>query len=191
MIWVNVTQEPLGCGLPDIGCFLNVWVGHSVPARVGAWLNMAACRIQSISLLWRHHHLALCHIHTGDPLHSRALAHSRAPLLTQPCPHCSHSRALGEQWARLCVFTLQGCVQAARLCRGSPVIQWLCRNCQPFSQKQGAYYIIHAKGHARLTKICYWQSERLTIFSGNFGLVKCPLVWQYFCTCRSFGLTML
>ena len=61
-------------------------------------------------------------IFTGDPLHSRALAHSRAPLFTQPCPHCSHSRAPGEQWARLCVFTLQGCVQAARLCRGSPVI---------------------------------------------------------------------
>ena len=58
---------------------------------------------------------------TGDPLHSRALAHSRAPLFKQPCPHCSHSRAPGEQWARLCVFTLQGCVQAARLCRGSPV----------------------------------------------------------------------
>ena len=58
---------------------------------------------------------------TGDPLHSRALAHSRAPLFTQPCTHCSHSRAPGEQWARLCVFTLQGCVQAARLCRGSPV----------------------------------------------------------------------
>ena len=58
---------------------------------------------------------------TGDPLHSRALAHSRAPLFTQPCPHCSHSRAPGEQWARLCVFTLQGCVQPARLCRGSPV----------------------------------------------------------------------
>ena len=58
---------------------------------------------------------------TGDPLHSRALAHSRAPLSTQPCPHCSHSRAPGEQWARLCVFTLHGCMQAARLCRGSPV----------------------------------------------------------------------
>ena len=64
----------------------------------------------------------LQNIHTGDPLHSRALAHSRALLFTQPCPHCSHSRAPGEQWARLCVFTLQGCVQAARLCRGSPVI---------------------------------------------------------------------
>ena len=61
-------------------------------------------------------------ITTGDPLDSRALAHSRAPLFTQLCPHCSHSRAPGEQWARLCVFTLQGCVQAARLCRGSPVI---------------------------------------------------------------------
>ena len=59
---------------------------------------------------------------TGDPLHSRALAHSCAPLFTQPCPHCSHSRAPGEQWARLRVFTLQGCVQAARLCRGSPVL---------------------------------------------------------------------
>ena len=58
---------------------------------------------------------------TGDPLYSRALAHSRAPLFTQPCSHCSHSRAPGEQWARLCVFTLHGCVQAARLCRGSPV----------------------------------------------------------------------
>ena len=63
-------------------------------------------------------------IHTGDPLHSRALVHSRAPLFTQPCPHCSHSRAPGEQLARLCVFTLQGCVQAARLCRGSLVIQY-------------------------------------------------------------------
>ena len=61
------------------------------------------------------------HHSTGDPLHSRALAHSRAPLFTQPCSHCSHSRAPGEQWARLCVFTLHGCVQAARLCRGSPV----------------------------------------------------------------------
>ena len=30
-----------------------------------------------------------------------------------------------EQWARLCVFTLQGCVQAARLCRGHP---WLPSN---------------------------------------------------------------
>ena len=58
---------------------------------------------------------------TGDPLHSRALAHSRAPLFTQPCPHCSQNHAPGEQWARLCVFTLQGCVQAAWLCRGSPV----------------------------------------------------------------------
>ena len=50
------------------------------------------------------------HLHTAVP----HCSHNRAP-------HSSHSRAPGEQWARLCVFTLQGCVQAARLCRGSPV----------------------------------------------------------------------
>ena len=72
---------------------------------------------------------------TGDPLHSRALAHSRAPLFTQPCPHCSHSRAPGEQWARLCVFTLQGCVQAARLCKGSPVGLWITFSTNRFSSK--------------------------------------------------------
>ena len=57
----------------------------------------------------------------GWPSTQPGIAHSRAPLFTQPCPHCSHSRAPGEQWARQCVFTLHGCVQAARLCRGSPV----------------------------------------------------------------------
>ena len=36
-------------------------------------------------------------------------------------PHYSHSHAPGEQYAWLCVFTLQGCVQDAWLCRGSPV----------------------------------------------------------------------
>ena len=39
----------------------------------------------------------------------------------QSCHRCSHSRAPGEQWARLCVFTFQGCAQAVRLCRGSHV----------------------------------------------------------------------
>ena len=53
---------------------------------------------------------------TGDPLHSRALAHSRAPLFTQPCPHCSHSRAPGEQWARLCVIYVAG------LCASCPAV---------------------------------------------------------------------
>ena len=76
---------------------------------------------------------------TGDPLHSRALAHSRAPLFTQPCPHCSHSRAPGEQWARLCVFTLQGCVQTARLCRGSPVNRLTCTKPQ---QNKKAFIVI-------------------------------------------------
>ena len=96
------------------------------------------------------------YIYTVDPLHSRALAHNRAPLFTQPCPHCSHSRAPGEQWPRLCVFTLQGCVQAAWLCRGSPVfmdllvreihwrlmwkaipIAWLHRVCETWTTNGG------------------------------------------------------
>ena len=75
---------------------------------------------------------------TGDPPHNRALAHSRAQLLTKPCPHCSHNRAPGEQWARLCVFTLQGCVQAARLCRGSPVKLSIFMSCS--FQSQTTYY---------------------------------------------------
>ena len=81
--------------------------------------------LAQVYVVMRRHHpneLIEMEVITGDPLHSRALAHSRAPLFTQPCHHCSHSRAPGEQWARLCVFTLQGCVQAARLCRGSPVV---------------------------------------------------------------------
>ena len=90
---------------------------------------------------WQHYH---DYEVTGDPLHSRALAHSCAQLFTQPCPHCSHSRALGEQWARLCVFTLQGCVQAARLCRGSPVEVWgvlRVPDCQCSQYKQAAHLI--------------------------------------------------
>ena len=69
------------------------------------------------------HDLHVCKF-TCYPLHSRALAHSRAPLFTQACPHCSQSHAPGEHWARLCVFMLQGCVQAAQLCRGWTVKLW-------------------------------------------------------------------
>ena len=101
---------------------------------------------------------------TGDPLHSRALAHSRAALFTQPCPHCSHSRAPGEQWARLCVFTLQGCVQAARLCSGSPVeLGHKClitRNFDEYlSRKRGkcSYKQIEITRHrTRVLAICRW-----------------------------------
>ena len=99
--------------------------------------------VKRVRAIWQYHvwsniWLVLCCImmgflcrplSTGDPLHSRALAHSRAPLFTQPCPHCSHRRAPGEQWARLCVFTLQGCVQAARLCGGSPVLSLWVTHC--------------------------------------------------------------
>ena len=62
--------------------------------------------------------------------HSVSLSISRVTLYTAghlhtAVPHCSHSRAPGEQWARLCVFTLQGCVQAARLCRAPVYIDAL------------------------------------------------------------------
>ena len=57
-------------------------------------------------------------------------------------PHCSHSRAPGEQWARLCVFTLQGCMQAARLCRGSPVVLWVWNTCFFSKQKFRIFYVI-------------------------------------------------
>ena len=56
----------------------------------------------------------LQYISTGDPLHSRALAHSRAPLLTQPYPHCSQSRAPGNGCVYLrcrAVCKLPGCVE--------------------------------------------------------------------------------
>ena len=94
---------------------------------------------------------------TGDPLHSRALAHSRAPLFTQPCPHCSHSRAPGEQWARLCVFTLQGCVQAARLCRGSPVTR------------------CHKRPHSRHTDS---PSPQWAIHRSNINYSKAVHIWH-------------
>ena len=90
---------------------------------------------------------------TGDPLHSRALAHSRAPLFTQPCPHCSHSRAQGEQWARLCVFTLQGCVQAARLCRGSPV-QLYILDCGPYIMYQELKTFCYVSTQTSISMYC-------------------------------------
>ena len=99
---------------------------------------------------------------TGDPLHSRALAHSRAPLLTQPCPHCSHSRAPGEQWARLCVFTLQGCVQAARLCRGPPVM--ICF----------ITYLIKA------VRILFIDELGVRQHRGHCGLRWCCIQWRHY-----------
>ena len=90
--------------------------GHTFAHATATYLSL---HVQHYD--WSGYYFSFKNNITGDPLHSRALTDSRAPLFTQPCPHCSHSRAPGEQWARLCVFTLQGCVQAARLCRGSPV----------------------------------------------------------------------
>ena len=62
---------------------------------------------------------------------NHGLPSTQPGTFTQPCPivhtvvpPLAHGRAPGEQWARLCVFTLQGCVQAARLCRGSLVKPW-------------------------------------------------------------------
>ena len=45
---------------------------------------------------------------TGDPLHSRALAHSRAPLFTQPCPGRTMSTAV--------------CIYVAGLCASCPAV---------------------------------------------------------------------
>ena len=64
---------------------------------------------------------------TGDPLHSRALAHSRAPLFTQPCPHCSHNRENNEHGC-VCLrcraeCKLPGCVEDhpwVRICPKCP-----------------------------------------------------------------------
>ena len=100
--WVNLLQ----CNGSE---WYSMTLGSCQPVLVPVWSMTQCSRTKGP-------------YNTGDPLHSRAPAHSRAPLLTQPCPHCSHSRAPGEQCARLCVFTLQGCVQAVRLCRRSPVI---------------------------------------------------------------------
>ena len=117
MIFVNIGS---GNGLSHYQRQTISWTTfYYAPLRTN--LSYFFYQIKIIHFYCKKMHLEY-HISTGDPLHSRALAHSRAPLFTQPCPHCSHSRAPGEQWARLCVFTLQGCVQAARLCRGSPVI---------------------------------------------------------------------
>ena len=105
---------------------LTLWVTHICTSKLGQhwfrwWLVACSAPSRHLNQCWHFDNLIPGNIFTGDPLHSQAIAHSRAPLFTQPCPHCSHSRAPGKQWARLCVFTLQGCVQAARLCRGSPV----------------------------------------------------------------------
>ena len=81
-------------------------------------------------------------------LHSQALAHSRAPLFTQPCPHCSHSRAPivhtavhRENNEHGCVYLrcravckLPGCVE------GHPWIQKLL-NCQ---QRDDARWVLQA-----------------------------------------------
>ena len=63
-------------------------------------------------------------------------------------PRCSHSRAPGEQWARLCVFTLQDCLQAAWLCRGSPVKRLKDKNL--FLE-----YVIDNKCFKRYTELLY------------------------------------
>ena len=109
---------------------------------------------------------------TGDPLHSRALAHSRAPLFTQPCPHCSHSRAPGEQWARLCVFTLQGWVQAARLCRGSPVNGVLVFRTNDDPDQCCLMASMDHKGWTR----CFYQEQIWHLFLGLLLLGRATLI---------------
>ena len=54
--------------------------------------------------------------------------------------------------AGLCVFTLQGCVQAARLCRGSPVIN-------PNSKKKKKIDIYMKYDTCLMVRIFIFQGE--------------------------------
>ena len=53
---------------------------------------------------------------TGDPLHSRALAHSRAPLLTQPCPPLFTQPCHGR------TISTAVCIYVAGLCASCPAV---------------------------------------------------------------------
>ena len=53
---------------------------------------------------------------TGDPLHNRALAHSRAPLFTQPCPPLFTQPCPGR------TMSTAVCIYVARLCASCPAV---------------------------------------------------------------------
>ena len=98
--------------LMSVMAVYDIIVGSNSTVNVGYdhYISIM-CSLYSTVRIWvtyvfRFLSIICVHISTGEPLYSRALAHIRAPLFTQPCPHCSHSRAPGEQWTRLCVFTL-------------------------------------------------------------------------------------
>ena len=102
--------------------------------------------IFDVELYWIHQH--------GWPSTQPGTCTQPCPIVHTAVPHCSHSRAPGEQWSRLCEFTLQGCVQAARLCRGSPVINrphlWCSYN-MPMPNKPNVSNISH--------QWCTWTRE--------------------------------
>ena len=104
-----------------------LWDGHMDRKRImitclmcDKWILIPRKISQCCSFIVRVNVLACTQSKKKTFKKSRVTLYTAGQLHTA-VPHCSHSRAPGEQWARLYVFTLQGCVQAARLCRGSPV----------------------------------------------------------------------
>ena len=121
LVMTNVT--PRDWDLRDcstLSCISSLILMRSNSSRFPTYTVVAPASNNIVSIhLW--------HIETGTKHWLNQGWPSTQPgTCTQPRSHCSHSRAPGEQWARLCVFTLHGCVQAARLCRGSPVSTWPC-----------------------------------------------------------------
>ena len=75
-------------------------------------------------LKWITTKTALC---TGDPLHSRAACTQPCNVNTHSRAHCSPGARLCEQWGHGCVNNGARLCASARLCRGSPVILFVCR----------------------------------------------------------------
>ena len=90
--------------------WLNSWINGPIWTTFSVWywscgdydwITSPWCRIYNV---------------TGDPLHSRALAHSRAPLLTQPCPPLFTQPCHGR------TISTAVCIYVAGLCASCPAV---------------------------------------------------------------------